>query len=230
MSLIALAVVTVNIDAGVAALRLNDFGTQSGAQMLFNFEDMKGYKTNAVQGTMDMFVVLDRMIEGTPLKYQYVNHRTVTVTASVPAIRTATRMDNGLTAQLILDGCSFGLIPSEMASEQLGEVPGACWCCASYDDSIQDEGRQREAFCVSLPSQNACSAYHPPHQNIWSDAAISEVTISSSRASAGTTIGVAVVPVFRVDEPASQGDQPHDSADVGEPVVRQDGRVKTGKD
>src|SRR3569833_560501 len=39
-----------DIPQGVAAWRLNDFGTQSGMQLLFNFEDMKGVSDAAGDG------------------------------------------------------------------------------------------------------------------------------------------------------------------------------------
>lgn len=176
MSLIALIVVSVNINSGVAADTLNEFGTQTGAQVLFDFVDMSGFKTNAVQGRMDMFVALDRMIEGTPLRYEYVNKRTVTVALSRPPILKASA-DDGLTRVLIADECSFGLIPAEIAAQELGDVPQSCWCCVSYAYT----GSAKEASCVALPSHDVCSVYDTrPHRNLWSSGVTSEVVVTGA--------------------------------------------------
>ena len=48
-----------DIPQGVAAWRLNDFGTQSGMQLLFNFEDMKGGQVAAVHGEFKPFDALE---------------------------------------------------------------------------------------------------------------------------------------------------------------------------
>lgn len=69
-----------DIAPGVAAWRLNDFGTQSGMQLLFNFEDMKGVSVAAVHGEYKPFDALNRMIAGTDIHYEFVNKRTVTLT------------------------------------------------------------------------------------------------------------------------------------------------------
>ncbi len=67
-----------DIPAGDAALRLNDFSNQSGLQLLFGFELMKGIKLKAVRGPYKPFDALDRMIAGTPIRYEFINQRTVT--------------------------------------------------------------------------------------------------------------------------------------------------------
>jgi len=73
-----------DIPQGVAALRLNEFGTQSGMQLLFNFEDMKGISVAAVHGEYKPFDALNLMIKGTDIHYEFVNRRTVTLTRSGP--------------------------------------------------------------------------------------------------------------------------------------------------
>jgi outer membrane receptor protein involved in Fe transport len=81
-----------DIPQGVAAWRLNDFGTQSGMQLLFNFEDMKGVSVAAVHGEYKPFDALNLMIKGTDIHYEFVNRRTVTLT------RSGTRMWSGKVA------------------------------------------------------------------------------------------------------------------------------------
>jgi outer membrane receptor protein involved in Fe transport len=76
-----------DIPQGVAAWRLNDFGTQSGMQLLFNFEDMKGVSVAAVHGEYKPFDALNRMIAGTDIHYEFVNRRTVTLTRAAMAMR-----------------------------------------------------------------------------------------------------------------------------------------------
>ena len=76
-----------DIPQGVAAWRLNDFGTQSGMQLLFNFEDMKGVSVAAVHGDYKPFDALNKMIAGTDIRYEFVNRRTVTLTRAVMAVR-----------------------------------------------------------------------------------------------------------------------------------------------
>src|SRR3569833_1553177 len=78
-----------DIPQGVAAWRLNDFGTQSGMQLLFNFEDMKGVNVAAVHGELKPFDALNAMIAGTDIRYEYVNRRTVTLTRTTMAKRPA---------------------------------------------------------------------------------------------------------------------------------------------
>jgi hypothetical protein len=67
------------LPAGVAAHRLNEFSTQSGLQVLYSFEDLMGVITHPVEGEMPPFDALDKMIDGTPISYEFVNHTTVTL-------------------------------------------------------------------------------------------------------------------------------------------------------
>jgi iron complex outermembrane recepter protein len=69
-----------HIEPGGAEVRLNEFSTQSGLQMLFNYEVMKGIPTKAVKGEFKPFDALEKMIEGTDIKYDFINRRTVTLT------------------------------------------------------------------------------------------------------------------------------------------------------
>jgi iron complex outermembrane receptor protein len=73
-----------DIEPGEAAYRLNDFSTQSGLQLLFGFESMKGIDITPVHGEMKPFDALDRMIAGTNIRYEFINRRTVTLTLGAP--------------------------------------------------------------------------------------------------------------------------------------------------
>ncbi|MEJ1961527.1 MAG: TonB-dependent receptor [Gammaproteobacteria bacterium] len=66
-----------NIDAGVAAQRLNEFGTQSRMQLVFNFEDMQDVEVSAVRGALKPKDALNMMLKGTPITYQFLNRKTL---------------------------------------------------------------------------------------------------------------------------------------------------------
>lgn len=70
---------TFEISAGIASLRLSEFGTQSGMQLLYNFEDMNGADVAAIHGKYKPFDALDEMLRGTDIVYQSVNRRTITL-------------------------------------------------------------------------------------------------------------------------------------------------------
>jgi outer membrane receptor protein involved in Fe transport len=75
-----------DIAAGEAAQRLNDFSSQSGLQLLFGFELMKGIQLRGVHGHYKPFDALEQMIAGTNVRYELINQRTVTLTlAQKPA-------------------------------------------------------------------------------------------------------------------------------------------------
>jgi iron complex outermembrane recepter protein len=76
-----------HIEKGGAEVRLNEFSTQSGLQMLFNYEVMKGIPTKPVKGEYKPFDALNRMIAGTEIKYEFINKRTVTLTLAVSKAR-----------------------------------------------------------------------------------------------------------------------------------------------
>lgn len=68
------------IDAGDAPITLNEFSTQSGLQMLFDYEVMRGIPTNRISGTHKPFDALNEMIAGTEIQYEFINQRTITLT------------------------------------------------------------------------------------------------------------------------------------------------------
>jgi hypothetical protein len=78
------AVYSFNITAGIAALRFNDFSTQSGLQVLYGFEAMSCYYLPSISGDMKPFDALDQMIGELPITYEFVNGKTVTLRTSAP--------------------------------------------------------------------------------------------------------------------------------------------------
>jgi hypothetical protein len=96
------------IPEGSAAYQLNTFGEQSHLQILYNFEDMKPVRTKAIEGSLDPFVALDRMIEGTDIRYEFTNMRTVTLT-----------LVNREQPYRIYDGWAYGCVPLDMVAGML---------------------------------------------------------------------------------------------------------------
>lgn len=74
-----------DLAAGDAALMLNEFGRQSGLQVMFDFELPRGMKTGAVRGDFSAADALKQMLKGTPLRFEFVNERTLAVTQSEPS-------------------------------------------------------------------------------------------------------------------------------------------------
>ncbi len=67
------------IDAGEASRTLNEFGRQSGLQMLFDFSALQGVSTQAVKGRMEAPAALARMLSGTGLSYKFTDAQTVSI-------------------------------------------------------------------------------------------------------------------------------------------------------
>ena len=68
-----------HIAAGQAQQTLNEFGRQSGLQLLFDFNSVSGITTREVNGEMEPTAALKSMIAGTPLAFEFVNAGTVTI-------------------------------------------------------------------------------------------------------------------------------------------------------
>src|SRR5436190_1529039 len=60
---------------------LNEFASQSGYQVLFLSKLGKDVKTAGVQGTLPPEQALQKLLEGSGLKYEFINERTVTIRA-----------------------------------------------------------------------------------------------------------------------------------------------------
>lgn len=84
MLVIFFAGAVFSIEAGKAALTLNQWGSQSGVQLLFNNQEMANVSTNAVMGELDDFTALDTLLAGAPVHYEFVRPRTVAVSLDKP--------------------------------------------------------------------------------------------------------------------------------------------------
>jgi iron complex outermembrane receptor protein len=100
------------LEAGDASLMLNEFSRQSDMQVLFDFNLLKGMKTRAVTGDLDVSDALTALLKGTDLGFDFVNDHTLAVTPKKPSMfsklwhRAKTRSkrgddDNGLEQVLI---------------------------------------------------------------------------------------------------------------------------------
>ena len=67
------------ISAGTAPEALAEFIRQSGFQVLFDFDAIRGFSTHEVSGQLDAGEALSRMFEGSGLTFEFVNERTITV-------------------------------------------------------------------------------------------------------------------------------------------------------
>lgn len=68
-----------DIDAGDAALTLNEFARQSNLMLLFDFAQLKGVRTQGVQGDMEPVAALAALLAGTSLRFDFVSERTIAV-------------------------------------------------------------------------------------------------------------------------------------------------------
>jgi iron complex outermembrane recepter protein len=69
-----------HIEAGDAALTLNEFGRQSSLQLLFDYNVVRGRRTRAISGEFEASDALKRMLVDTGLVFDFVNDRTLAVT------------------------------------------------------------------------------------------------------------------------------------------------------
>jgi iron complex outermembrane recepter protein len=75
-----------DLQAGDASLMLNEFSRQSDMQVLFDFNILRGMKTRAVTGDLDVGTALKTMLQGTPLAFDFVNDHTLAVTPKKPSL------------------------------------------------------------------------------------------------------------------------------------------------
>jgi len=74
-----------DLDAGDASLMLNEFSRQSDLQVLFDFNILRGMKTQAVTGDLDASAALKGILKGTNLVFDFVNDHTLAVTPKKPS-------------------------------------------------------------------------------------------------------------------------------------------------
>jgi hypothetical protein len=68
---------TFHIEAGDAALTLNEFSHQSSLQLLFDYNIVRGRKTQAVSGEYEAPAARAQMLADTGLVFDFVNERTL---------------------------------------------------------------------------------------------------------------------------------------------------------
>ena len=73
------------LEAGDASVMLNEFSRQSDLQVLFDFNILRGMKTQEVNGTLEASAALKAMLKGTNLIFDFVNDRTLAVTPKKPS-------------------------------------------------------------------------------------------------------------------------------------------------
>jgi outer membrane receptor for ferric coprogen and ferric-rhodotorulic acid len=79
----------VSIEAGSAAVSLAELIRQTGLQVLFEADAVRGHTTQAVRGKLDATEALRRMLAGSGLIFEFINERTVAV--RVDALAQTTR-------------------------------------------------------------------------------------------------------------------------------------------
>jgi iron complex outermembrane receptor protein len=70
---------SVEIDAGNAAVTLGEFIRQTGLQVLFETDAIRSHTTRAVRGQFDAAEALHLMLEGSGLIFEFINERTIAV-------------------------------------------------------------------------------------------------------------------------------------------------------
>ncbi len=74
-----------SIAAGDATVTLNKFSQQANLQLLFDMAAMRNIKTQAVNGSYAPAEALRQMLRGTPLKFEWLNDRTLSIGLAQPA-------------------------------------------------------------------------------------------------------------------------------------------------
>lgn len=83
--------VEFRVPAGPAADTLRMYTAQTGLQVLFGYDDVRGIDTHAVHGLLDVRTALEQMTKGTRLRFQFMDADTVTLTVMPEASKGAAR-------------------------------------------------------------------------------------------------------------------------------------------
>jgi hypothetical protein len=70
---------SVTIEAGSAPATLAEFIRQTGLQLLFEADAIRGFRTHAVRGEADAAEALRLMLEGSGLVFEFINERTIAI-------------------------------------------------------------------------------------------------------------------------------------------------------
>ncbi|MBS0418021.1 MAG: TonB-dependent receptor [Proteobacteria bacterium] len=84
---------SIHVDGGDATLTLNEFSRQTGLQLLFDYNVLRGLRTHSVAGELDPCGALTAMVNGTNLVFDFVNPRTLAVTLASKATQIVSGSD-----------------------------------------------------------------------------------------------------------------------------------------
>ncbi|HVY81823.1 MAG TPA: TonB-dependent receptor [Steroidobacteraceae bacterium] len=87
-------VVNFRVPAGPAADTLRMYTTQTGLQVLFGYDDVRGIETHPVHGLLDVRTALEQMTKGTRLRFEFMDEDTVTLTVVPEASKGAARANS----------------------------------------------------------------------------------------------------------------------------------------
>ena len=80
---------SLTIAAGNAPATLAEFIRQTGLQLLFETDAIRGHRTRAVRGELEAAEALHLMLEGSGLIFEFINERTIAVRPEALAQPTA---------------------------------------------------------------------------------------------------------------------------------------------
>lgn len=148
--------IVFDVPAGPAVCRLNEFSSQSGAQMLFPYELVGSISTNSVTGTIELLTAVELMLQNTGLTYRYEIGQSITVTISL------LKKEEGRTPFFFeADGRSYRCVPLHfmlgfgfmLTKSQrtlwnigvgLGEIPADQWYCTPGEYITDDDEAWRD--------------------------------------------------------------------------------------
>src|SRR5690348_3886074 len=81
----AAAVRHFDLPEGDARIQLNEFSRQADLQVLDNFPELRGMRSHAVRGDFEPIDALRMLLDGLPLKWDWVNERTLAIRRRKPA-------------------------------------------------------------------------------------------------------------------------------------------------
>lgn len=107
------------IDAGVATETLREFGRQAALQTLFDYEQLKNIRTQAVTGTLEPEAALSRMLEGTGLTFERTDAKTIAIRVGGTKGKVSTADTTEVIDQVIVTGSNIRMNASELDKSAL---------------------------------------------------------------------------------------------------------------
>jgi iron complex outermembrane receptor protein len=142
---------TFGIAAQDAASALNEFSEQSRLQLLFDYDAVQDIRTQAIAGTLPVTVALGQMLDGTGLRFEIVNDRTISI------LRGAPRAD-GMAAAGAVPGPPAAAGVDAARRARTGDAAGSRAVTTRAIDEIvvtaekRDQSLQRSALAVTALS------------------------------------------------------------------------------